>query len=273
MENFNLENLDKKDPFKVPNGYFEGLTERIHQRILTDSLEDNAQNDLENNLLKNFDKKQPFGTPEAYFESFSEKLNERIKQENNQENNQQSNQQDNQIYTPKPLHISEDTSVYVRLQTKFRTYAKTLAIAAVLVLVGSFAYVIYDKNQQQNTENLANQNKNKTENLLAFNDIPNEISNNEIVEYLTENHTENNENYVLEHITETHISDAYLEELSKSEGNLTEISKEIPMENLQQNLQQTPTENKDKNIIINDLSKEELKKEIEEMQNNGELEE
>ncbi len=242
MEKFNLENIEKKHPFKVPDVYFEGLTERIHQRILNDSLGDSAENNLESNLLKNFDKKMPFGMPEGYFEDFSAKLGERIKLQNNQQNSKQ----EIKIYTPKPFYA------------KFSIYVKSLAIAAAVVLVGGFAYVVYDKNQQ-----------NSIENLLAFNDVPKEISNNEIVEYFKEHHTDNNENYVLEHITETHITETHLQELSNTKEISEDILKEIPKESSAENTKEKLQENQDKNNILNDLPKEELQ----EMLNNGELEE
>lgn len=238
MEKFNLENIDKKHPFKVPDTYFEGLTERIHQRILNNSLVDSAENNLESSLLKNFDKKIPFGTPESYFEDFSAKLEERLKLQNNQ----QDSQQEIKIYTPKPFYA------------KFSIYAKKIAIAAAVVLVGGFAYVVYDNNQQDNQQN-------NTENLLAFNGISKDISNNEIVEYFKEHHTDNNENYVLEHITETHITETHLEEINSIKEISQDILKETPKESSQ--------ENQDKNNILNDLPKEELQ----EMLNNGELEE
>ncbi len=238
MKKFNLENWDKKDPFKVPDAYFDGLAERIHQRILNDSLGDSAENNLESDLLKNFDKKMLFGTPEGYFGDFSTRLEERIKLQNNQ----QDSQQEIKVYTPKPFYA------------KLSIYAKKMAIAAAVVLVGGFAYVVYDKNQQANQQN-------NTEKLLALSDVPKEISNNEIVEYFKEHHTDNNENYVLEHITETHITETHLQEINNSK----EISKESSVENSKEK----SSDNQDKNNILNDLPKEELQ----EMLNNGELEE
>ena len=246
MKKFNLENIDKKHPFKVPDAYFDGLGERIHQRISNNSLGDSAENNLESGLLKDFDKKMPFGTPERYFEDFSVRLDERIKLKNNQQDSQQDSQQEIKIYAPKPFYA------------KFRTYAKSLAIAAAVVLLGGFVYVIYDNNQQDNQQN-------NIENLLAFNDIPKDISNNEIVEYFKEHHTDNNENYVLEHITETHITETHLEELGSSQ----EISKDILKESPKEIPKESSQENQGKNQIINDLPKEELQ----EMLNNGELEE
>ncbi len=287
MKKFNLEDWDKKDLFEVPKQYFEDLSERIHQRILSNSLEDNLienfnkkdpfevpkqyfedfseklnqrilSDSLEDNLLENFDKKMPFEVPKQYFEDFSEKLNQRIKQENSKEN-----QQKNKIYTPKPLHTNTntDTSIYIRFQTKFHTYTKMFAIAAALVLLGGFAYVIYDNNQQK-IENLTSQNNQNTAYLLAFSAVPKEISNNEIVEYFKENHTENNVNEVLEDITEAHITETHLEEFVEKQEKTERIPTEIPTEVLTES----------KSIIINDLPKEELKKEVQEMLNTGELE-
>ncbi len=246
MKKFNLENIDKKHPFKVPDAYFDGLGERIHQRISNNSLGDSAENNLESNLLKNIDKKMPFGTPEGYFEDFSARLDERIKLQNNH----QTSKQEIKIYTPKPFYA------------KWSVYAKKMAIAAAVVLVGGFAYVIYDNNQQDNQQN-------NIENFLAFNDVPKDISNNEIVEYFKEHHTDNNENYVLEHITETHITETHLEELGSTKEISKDILKEIPKESSQENTKEKSSENKDKNKILNDLPKEELQ----EMLNNGELEE
>ena len=249
LENFNLENLDKKHPFKVPNGYFDDLSERIHQRILdnsNNSLNDNVDNNVESDLLKNFDKKTPFGTPEQYFEDFSEKLNQKIKLQDNQKNNQQKIK----IHTPKPF--------YAGFSAQMRTYTKALAIAASLVFVVGFAYMIYENNQPKNTENL-----------LAFNHISKDISNNEIVEYLQENHTESNENYILEHISENHLTETHLAELNISNEIPKDILIEIPKETLNENKNLQEKNNQNNNLIINDLPKEE----IEEMKDNGELEE
>lgn len=270
MEKFNLENLEKKHPFKVPDAYFDDLTERIQQRILDNSLnKDNVETDFKTDLLKNFDKKTPFGTPENYFESFSEKLNQRINQENYQENYQQENPEKPKIYTPKPLH----TNIF----TQFGTYAKSLAVAAALILVGSFAYVIYENNYlKDKNKKLAIQNKKNADNLLAFN----YISDTEIVEYLQENHTDYNENYILENVAQRYITETDLQELSNlkpknTEKSSTEIlktnenQKEKPSKDIQQNIQQK----QDNHNIINDLPKEELKQELQEILNNGELEE
>ena len=55
----------KENPFGVPEGYFEGFSERLQERI-----------SKEDGLTEN-----PFGVPEGYFEGFAGRLQERIQEE------------------------------------------------------------------------------------------------------------------------------------------------------------------------------------------------
>jgi len=78
-------NLDPQPPFKVPDGYFEGLAERIMSMIRAMDAQTPAEElSLISPLLGGIDRKMPNAIPEGYFEnlsaSFFSRLNSQVEE-------------------------------------------------------------------------------------------------------------------------------------------------------------------------------------------------
>lgn len=62
-----LARLNPQNPYKVPSGYFEGLTAAVMTRVKAEGASASEELELLSPLLNKLDKKAPFTVPDSYF--------------------------------------------------------------------------------------------------------------------------------------------------------------------------------------------------------------
>ncbi|MEM6803467.1 MAG: hypothetical protein AAF696_18820 [Bacteroidota bacterium] len=77
QEEFGLEKLDEKQPFKLPENYFEGVEKRLFEKITKEVEESHSD------FLRSLPKKEVFQTPAAYFEGVWGRFQEKKDAEEN----------------------------------------------------------------------------------------------------------------------------------------------------------------------------------------------